>query len=316
MITNQWNPTLLIDELELGRSGSNPELLRILRTGSVPGVPTLRDGNGFSTFGPKVIASRQPPEDVALLGRGLIVNLLPSDEDLARLDEAAMAELAEEFQSRLLMFRLKHFEAVKAFRLPSGSMQGLTGRMKQIAQALTAPLLGNAEVTQTLLDILREHDQSVRIDRSHEPEWMVAGALFELCHKTFEDADVRPEIFVGTIADFVNEVLRERGERVRFTARKTGEILKSIGLRTECLGRRGRGLRFSSSVARQIHHLARQLGINRWNMAPPTALHHGSGGAACPLCEELGINGGSPLSSVAGDSAEKGQALEPRSPAG
>jgi hypothetical protein len=296
MLTNQWKPTLIIDELELGRSGSNPEVLRILRTGSDKGVPALRNGHGFSTYGPKIIASRQPPEDSALLSRGVIVNLLPDDEDRERLDEATIQELIFENQSQLLMCRLKYFEAVKNYCLPPGELHGLCPRTKQIARALVAPLLGNPETSQTVLNSLREHDEAVRIDRSLEPEWMVAGALFELCHETLEDAEVRPEIFVGTIADLLNDALRLQGERFRFTARKTGDILKSIGFQTQYLSRRGRGIRFSSSVVRQIHHIGRRLGINRCIMASPAVLPHGTGGAACPVCEELGINGGYPPS--------------------
>ena len=92
-LIDDWNPTLIIDELDLGNSGESAELLRILRTGSVPGVPTVRNGIRFSTYGPKVISSRQPFGDAALASRGLVISMLPMQSETQPLDEAAMQEL-------------------------------------------------------------------------------------------------------------------------------------------------------------------------------------------------------------------------------
>ena len=47
-LVDTWNPTLLIDELDLGNSRASGELLRMLRTGSMPGVPTVRNGIRYS----------------------------------------------------------------------------------------------------------------------------------------------------------------------------------------------------------------------------------------------------------------------------
>jgi hypothetical protein len=291
-LIDTWEPTLIIDELELGPYGANAELCRLLRSGSLPGVPTFRNGQRFSTYGLKVISSRQPLADTALLSRGLIINLLPTDDDLLPLDEAAMQQIAKQYQAKLLMFRLKNHMAVKKFRLPPNALQGLSPRTKQIARALTAPLLGDPASTAELLAIVGERDEEARIERSLEPEWLVAECLFSLVHEGLERGHLVSEILVGGVAASVNRELENQGEDLRLRARGAGTVLKTLGLRTDKLGRLGRGLKLTSSVKRKIHEIARQLGIDRWSIAFSGGLERGYGGAACSLCEELGLGGG------------------------
>jgi len=136
-LMDAWHPTLVIDEFEAGVSGASAELLRLLRNGSAPGFPAFRNGYWFSTYGPKVIASRQPLGDAALLSRGLTVSLLPSEDDLLPLDEAAIKKITADLQAKLLMFRLTHLHEVRNFRVASDVLQGISPRTKQIARSLS-----------------------------------------------------------------------------------------------------------------------------------------------------------------------------------
>jgi hypothetical protein len=291
-LTDTWDPTLILDEFELGNSRADAELRRLLRSGSVPGVPAFRNGQRFSTYGLKVIGSREPIGDPALLSRGPIVSLLPADDDLLPLDEAAMQQIAREYQAMLLTFRLKNHLAVKNFRMPPNALQGLSGRTKQIARALTAPLLGDPESTEKVLAILVEYDEESLIERSLEPEWLVAESLFDLVHEGLDTGRVASEILMGGVAAHVNKKLADHGEDFRLKARRAGQVVKGLGLRTKRLGRWGRGLSLTSSVKRKIHEIARQLGFDRRAIVPFSALEHGYGGPPCSLCEETGVTGG------------------------
>jgi hypothetical protein len=294
-LTDTWNPTLIIDELETGSSGADGDLNRLLRTGSMPGTPAMRNGQPFQTYGLKIISSRQPPSDAALLSRGLVVSMLPADEELTPLDEAATRRIAKEFQAKLLMFRLTKHAAVKNFSFPEHAFPGLSRRIKQIARALSAPLLGDQESTEELFAILRTVDEEERAERFLEPEWLVTFALFDMCHENmFRDgvSVSRPEIHVGVLAERINEKLRREGENISLSARKVGGVLKCLHLRTELLNRSGRGLKFTSALKRKIHDLARQLGIDRRNIAFSGGLDAGNGGLPCPLCEETGLGAG------------------------
>jgi energy-coupling factor transporter ATP-binding protein EcfA2 len=287
-LTDAWGPTLIIDELD----APDPELMRILRTGSVPGFPTYRNGQGYSTYGLKIISSRQPPGDAAWSSRALVVSLLPTEEETLPLDDVAMRQIQNEFQSKLCMFRLKNHMAVKNFRVPPNALQGLSGRMRQIARALCAPLLGDEERTSELLAILGEYDLEILLERALEPEWLVAETLFDLCHEGMGTSRILWEILVGEIAYDVNHKLEKHGEDLRLSAKKVGLVLRSLGIHTVRLGRRGRGLNLNSGLKRKIHGLARQLGIDRRWIAMSHALEGGYGGVPCELCEEFGVTGG------------------------
>lgn len=291
-LVDGWNPTLLIDELDPGDSGASGELLRMLRTGSVPGVPTVRNGMRYSTYGPKVISSRQPFGDAALMSRGLVISMLPTETETLPLDETAMRELERKFQPRLCMMRLNNYAAVKNHCISPMDLKGLSPRVKQIARALTAPLLGAAESTSRLLTILGEHDDEARIERSLEPEWLVTEALLTVCHEGMESGRLVSEILVGGVAAQVNQRLQTQGEDIRLGAKKVGLVLKSLGVRTVSLGRLGRGLKVTSVMKRKIHEIAAQLGIDRRAIATLTGLDSGYGGAPCALCKKFGLTGG------------------------
>jgi hypothetical protein len=297
-LLDTWNPTLLVDELELGSSGANPDLLRLPRSGSVPGTPTVRNGKRFSTYGFKIFSSRQPLGDAALSSRGLIISMSPTACDTPPLDKAAMRKLEKEFQSRLCMLRVKYHSAVKRQYSSPMDLDGLSPRMKQIARALAAPLLGDAAATSDLLGILREQDDEAAIERSLEPEWLVITDLLIACHEGMEKDCPMSELLVGGLATRINQRLSSHGEGGRYSAKRVGLVLKALGVRTTTLGRMGRGLKLTLPLKRKIHEIAGQLGIDRRAIAPLTALEAGYGGVPCPLCEEFGLGKGLRFSAI------------------
>jgi len=286
-LTDRFNPTLLIDELDLDNSSRSADVLRLLRSGSAAGVPAGRNGKLFATYGMKIIASREVPRDAPLLSRCVVVSMLPSGNETQPFDDVAIRQIAERFQPELLMFRFTNYSTVKSFRLPSGTLQDFTPRMKQVALALVAPIQDDTESASVVLSALRERDRDSEIERALEPEWLAATILFELIHE-----GPLHSILVGGIASSINEKLKFRGEGFRISARKVGAVLKSLGLRTESLGCLGRGLLFTPAINKQIHTVARRLGVSRRTIATPQGLEAGYGGRRCLPCEEFGLTDG------------------------
>ena len=287
-LTDFYNPTLLIDELDLDDGSRSADILRLLRTGTVAGVPAVRNGKLFSTYGLKIVASRDVPRDAALLSRSVIVSMLPTGNETQPLDEVAMHQIAQQFQPEMLMFRFTNYSRVKSFRLRSSALHDFTPRMKQVALALVAPIQGgDAESVAIVLSALRERDQAAKIERALEPEWLTEENLFRLIH----EGPIH-SILVGGIAASINEKLKFRGEDFRISARRVGSVLKSLGLKTETLGSLGRGLLFAPATRRQIHGVARHLAISRRTIATPQGLEVGYGGRRCLLCEEFGLTDG------------------------
>jgi hypothetical protein len=135
-----------------------------------------------------------------------------------------------------------------------------------------------------VLSALRERDSAAKIERALEPEWLTEENLFRLIH----EGPVH-SILVGGIAASINKKLKFRGEDFRISARRVGSVLKSLDLKTEGLGSLGRGLLFTPAMTRQIHAVARRLGISRRTIATSQGIENGYGGRPCLLCEEFGL---------------------------
>src|ERR1700674_2628799 len=172
------------------------------------------------------------------------------------------------------------------------TFDGLSPRMKQIARALTAPILRHEEWKSWIRAILGKYDDEARIERFLEPEWLVAEAPMVVCHEGMGSGSFGSEILVGDVANEVNQNLRDRHEDLKLSAKKVGMVVRGLGLPTTRLGRSGRGLTLTDGVKQKIHEVAAQLGIDRRTLATMMALRIDYGGARCVLCEEFGLGAG------------------------
>jgi hypothetical protein len=273
-------PTLLLDELELDSTARSRDLGRLLRSGSTQGQKVLRHGKAYDLFGPKVIVSRQEPSDAALASRALFVAIRPSNRDLPPLDEASLSNIADQLQPRLFAFRLRNYRQAGSSELAAN---GLSPRMKDIARALAIPLLGDAELESGVIEMLRPQDAQAKVKRGGDPEWVVATALYALSHRAANYWTVKE------ITGEVDDVLGGYGETYDLAPRKVGDILRSLGFRTEKLGNQGRGVRVTQDLCRSIHGTAKALGLCRADLLDPQAVMGGYGGSRCERCEELGL---------------------------
>jgi hypothetical protein len=286
-LTDSYNPTLMIDELDLDDSSRSADILRLLRTGTTAGIPAVRNGIPYSIYGVKAVASRQVPRDAAMLSRDVVIRMLPTRKETAVLDDVAMRRIVQKFQSELLMYRFTSYSRVKKFRLASKTLQDCIPRTRQIGHALAAPIQGHSENESIILSTLRERDSEAEAERLLEPEWLVGEALFRECH----EGEIS-SILVGGIAASINQKLEFQGEDFRIGARRVGWVLKSLGVPTQRLGSLGRGLTITSSQRRQVHAIARHLGISRRTITSSQGLEAGYGGRRCLLCEEFALTGG------------------------
>ncbi len=279
-------PTLLIDECEFGRSADAHRLMGLLRAGTTRGIGVFRQGHVFDCFGPKIIAARLQPEDPALASRSLFINMLPTRRLLRFFNPELLRPQFDDFQSRLLSFRLANYARLGVPELDEAS--DLCPRMLQIARSLAIPLQNDRSMRQQLIYVLREQHQEQESFRCDTPEYLVAEALFLLAHEQKVG-----ELFVNAIADRLNDNLSERGDERHFKARKVGAILKgSLGIRTERLGRWGRGIVVNNTYLRAIHALARRFRITRRDIASWMAVKAGYGGYPCDLCAEFNLEDG------------------------
>jgi hypothetical protein len=280
MLPSALVPTLIIDEFEMGRAARNRDMQHFLRMGSTRGGRAVRNSKIYETFCAKIISSRELPQDAALASRAVFVSMLPTSKPLSPLSESTLDRIAEKFQPLLLGYRLENYQQVTDGT--PASVPDFTARMKGLARSLAAPLLGDEQCESQLLKVLAIQDHEAKLDRYAEPEWAVLTALYKKSHAT-------GALTMSDLSFTVNDVLAENGESCALSPRRVGEIVRSLGLSTEQLGNRGRGLRLTRITVRRIHALARQLGLKRSDILDYLTVDGGYGGPPCSVCEELGL---------------------------
>jgi hypothetical protein len=293
LLANELQPTLILDEADLDKGQDSGELRRFLRNGHTMDFSVARNGELYSVFGPRVLASRRPPKDAALASRAIFISMSPTGRHLPPLTHEAVVKIGEDFQNRLLGFRLENYFRPSS---PKHSEADLfTPRMRDMARALALPLQNDVESLNRLFEILGEQDRAIRVERSLEPEWLTVEALFQLCHEQVirRGQDINQTlILVGAVADEINRKLKNWGADKFYYPRGVGPILRSIGVWPKKLSRWGCGMELNPAFRRRIHELARQYGFSRLDITPPTAIETGCGGRACPLCKEFGLEAG------------------------
>jgi hypothetical protein len=280
-LADQLRPTFLIDEADFGKDRTSRDLQRLLRGGNRQGSRVICNGRAFENFGPKVIASRVPLDDGALISRNINIVMTPSDRDVPSLGPDAKQELSDALQPMLLMFRLKHYAKVGVSQ-PPGFLK-FPPRLRDNARALASTMFGNEELQERLAQSLESQMRSLQFDRFSEPEWVVMLALYGLYHEGNRDR------FVQELTAETNRILRENGETRGYSPKRVGQILnKSLGFTTR---RMGEGYRIDISVAigRKIHRVARGMGLKRADMLHWANVESGLAGEPCPLCSEYGM---------------------------
>jgi len=272
-------PTFLLDEEDFGQDRASREMQRLLRGGNRKGPSVLRNGKAFDSFGPKVIASRVPQDDAALVSRNINIIMTPSARDV-QFDLDAEEKLADALQPVLQSFRFLHYARVSASQ--NAGFQKFPPRLRDSARALAAAMLGNEKLEERLARALEPQVQSAQFDRFNEPEWIVMLALYGLYH------DANRTHYVSTVTEETNRIIRENGERRFFTPKKVGGILNhSLGFHTR---RQGQGYKIDlPSIGRKIHSQAEAMGINRSDILHCASVKSGIAGEPCSLCSEFGL---------------------------
>jgi hypothetical protein len=276
----QIRPTLLIDEAEFSGDRISRDIQRLLRGGNRQGSYVLCNGKAFENFGPKVIASRVPLHDGALSSRNISIVVTPSERDLPSLDLNEKKRLSEALQPVLESYRLSHYTEASVSQNPS--FLKFPPRLRDNARALSIGMLGHHELEERLAKALEPQLQSLQFDRFGEPEWVVMLALFGVCHV------VAPFYMVGGITAEANRILHDNGQFQQYSPQRVGAILReSLGFSPR---RRGQGFRLDRTTAllREIHSLAKDMGVNQSDMLHCASVDSGLG-EPCKWCSEFGL---------------------------
>lgn len=254
-------PSLLFDEPILSRRA-----VQLLYATNNYRQFVLGNGQIANVFSSKVICSREPLHDALLASQAIEIILPPTGRPVPFLDDSAFEQIADEFQPKLLQYRLTNLCKI---RNPEFDVSELTIPIQGVARALGACVPDDQQLQLGLVQLLREQHQDFHLDPSAELGSALLEGLLFCCH-----SEGRLQVLCGELADIVNQIWAKRGEGRQTTPESVGWKLRALDLRTEPIDGAGKGLRLTEGVRARIHSLAQAYRVPSLRQAAQEECRH------------------------------------------
>jgi len=247
-LPTQMSFTLLLDQQEL-----KPNMQRLLRASKYRGLhlPGNR-GSLVDLYGPKAILCGNDAAADTLGGGVIHISVTPSQLQSSALDEQILVEIANKFQPRFLMYRLKNSEKVREARV---DVSGFTFATRQLARTLAMCFPEDSELAREAVQLLRPQDQEVRAQRSRDVNCAIIEILWADVHGRKQRG-----VKVDELAKDVNALLRSRGEIFEYSAEEIGWKLKSLNIQRHS-DRSGRQVLLERETSQNVHRLVRAFDL-------------------------------------------------------
>jgi len=277
-----WHPLLLADDACIDCVPENltatrlfyaprpsSKLRKLILNLRAPGFGVFRRGSLLESRPGAIVIYFGPTDPEGVCDDSCLrIPVAPATRLLRPGDEERFNAPVEEIRAQLLNYRLVNYEKVRRSEF---DVADFTGPTRELTRALGACLIDAPDVQERLIALLREQDESVRLERSAEMS-PTLESLIALCHER------RSSVYVGEITKGGNDILSARGEAVTLSPKEVGHKLRLLGLHTTRLDAGGRGLKLRRAVCARIHQLAKDFGV-------PAALEKGLPG--CPDCKQI-----------------------------
>jgi hypothetical protein len=238
-LPGQLGATLLIDQRNLSRS-----VRGALRASNRRHFFIARGKCRLDVYGAKVFSA----DPCSVDGAGLQACVSPAQDPLPELTDADEGEIGDDFQAKLLRFRMVSYSRVRDARL---DCREFIPAMRGEIRTLLAPLWNCEELRDAVLQYLLRQSQEAAGARFTDLECVVSEAALFFCHTR---ADTR-EFFVGQLAEKVRALLKGRHEDFNLTDKKVGSALRGLGIRSARVTA-GYKILLTDSVREQIHRVA------------------------------------------------------------
>ncbi|MBV9339339.1 MAG: hypothetical protein JO159_00430 [Acidobacteria bacterium] len=261
-------PTLLVNQPSL------PSRLRSLWSESnYRGI--VVPGNGGAVIDvtcAKAVFSGMEAAAQPLSDETLHLTLPPPHPELPRLDEQQQADIADYFQPRLLLYRLRHLHEVRICR---SVVTELRFPINELASKLAACVQGDPELALGVIPLLQPQDEGA-LD-SCNVDSAIIEILWPRLHPS-ASGELATKIKISELTELINTYLLSCGEILQYSPVEIGKRLACLGLSRH---RRGSGmfLLANRDTIRRIHQLARSLGVGKLV-------------AGCLECQQAQIPGG------------------------
>jgi hypothetical protein len=259
-ILNDFKGTLVLDEADFQNSETTADIIKILNSGFMKGMPVIRsEGNNkksfdvkaFRVFGPKLIATRRLYNDTALESRMITedMNLNFPRKDVPYNIPDSFWEEALELRNKLLMFRLLKKGTIKL--KPELENRDIEPRLNQIALPLMS-IVDDAVLVSDIQNHIKEYNEKIKTDRTLNYNYQILDAICGLIDYGYSTPTVKQ------ITDSFNMDLEWKEKK---TPKKMGYLInKTLDLKTE---RTRDGYRLSASNIEKINILSKRYSIKR-----------------------------------------------------
>lgn len=247
--------TLLIDENDWGDNRSNRARCQQLRAGTSRTLFARRIQRTGHSFGPKVLSSLEPPDDPALITRCIQIPMTETNQaDLIKPTDPRMERFAGNLQQKLLQYRFDFYKSIKPAVIAGA--ERLRPRARDLLTSLAAPVANDALWCKLLYNFfLRIHEPATVEPLSPAQNAVLAGLFWQIHLHTDEGL-----IGVGAFGQFVNNLLRKRGERLTLTPRKVGSALSSLIISSKERTNAGWRIWLDRAARQRIHALVKLYG--------------------------------------------------------
>jgi hypothetical protein len=236
-----FSPSLFIE-----RYDHSPQIQRVIRATRMRGyIPSK--GKLVTTRCTTVICSEEPLYGVIPDSCAIEIPVMHTRDPLRPLNGDAQQIVADEFQPKLLMYRLMNYMHVLNSTFDAAP---LTSTVNDLARTLGACVVDDPAQQANMVRLLGKKEKEVHEDCSCDLRVTVLEAMLSLCHQN------RESVYVSEVANEANSILERRGELFVMTARSVGCKLRGMGLATGRMGAAGRGMLLTRKIQERIHRLA------------------------------------------------------------
>jgi hypothetical protein len=250
-----YHGTFAIDEADYKHSDLWSEIIKILNSGYMRGMPVLRsskngdsyDPQGFEVYGPKILTTRQEFKDQALETRCLTLRtgnrrIRP---DIPRQLPEAFYHEALELRNKLLRWRFENYFQIQS---DESELLALEPRLAQIG----APLFAVSQDQRFRAQLLQFLTEQATEQHSERPETLVAEAIRQLLAN---ESQFPATLSVKDVSAKAGEVSVDWDtETEGFSAKRTGGLVRTLGFKPR---RTWRGYQFGvtqSKLKELIEH--------------------------------------------------------------
>lgn len=258
-ILNDFRGTLILDEADFRFSDTTAEIIKILNSGFMKGMPVLRsEGNNkrsfdvkaYNVFGPKIISTRMLYKDTALESRMITedMNLNLPNADVPFNIPNTFWDEALEIRNKMLMFRFQ--KKGKSKLRPELENREIEPRLNQISLPLMS-IVDDQNLISEIQNEFKIYNEKIKSDRTLSYNYQILDAIYEL----MDEGYINP-----TIQEITNKFNTDLSASEAITPRKMGYLInKCLDLKTE---RTREGYVLSSKNKNKIEVLCKRYGIN------------------------------------------------------